>query len=414
MKDGALRTSDKQTLQPVGWDIMGDVDDLQNIEEATSQRVEAEEEAQREALRAEFQAQPLADTAQRERRLEVIAVAEIATNFNLRQKLDGIEELARSIHQRGLHTPLEVREHPDEDKRWLLVSGHRRLAALRLLEDMTGEPVHARCEVVSDIDEAEHYVLQLLENDHQPLQPKDWARGIRMCLNVHPEWDAAKLASSLGKDKAFVQKYLRLLELPDEILRRLEDGDLSFSAADLLRKATASGKLDAAQAHEIAEDLTSGERSLADVREEIAPPKPAAPAGEIGPDFDAPDSDHLDDWGTDAEGQVPDWQRKLEAEADKLLAADRAAEAQAQALSDDQGNETADGAEPQAEPEHADAYRYLLGRLLREWAPDEHLEFLGIERDAAAAYAAGLSAQVTLRQLGALGRLLSERDEEMR
>ena len=53
-----------------------------------------------------------------------------AKNF---YSMDGVEELAANIELVGLLDPLRVRENQDEPGRWLIVSGHRRRAALQAL-----------------------------------------------------------------------------------------------------------------------------------------------------------------------------------------------------------------------------------------------------------------------------------------
>lgn len=49
-------------------------------------------------------------------------------------QLSGVEDLAANIATVGLQQPIRVRPHPEQPSRYLVVSGHRRLAALELLE----------------------------------------------------------------------------------------------------------------------------------------------------------------------------------------------------------------------------------------------------------------------------------------
>lgn len=381
---------------------MGQVDDFQLGEEAVAQMQEEQEEREREALHASLREEPLAATAELTRRVELIPIDDISTGFNIRRKLTNIEELARGIRQRGQQVALEVREAGDDEQGpYVLIAGARRLAALRLIQDATGEPVLARCEVVEGVDEADHFALQFIENDREELPPEDVARGVRLLINKHPDWDAQTLAASFGKSVEWARGHLRRLELPAEIVARIESGDLSFTAADLLRKATKSGKLSDAEAVQRADAIADGELTTGDLRAEVAPAKPKS----AGVDFDAPDNSHLDDWG---DGDAPrtdhaaNW-TPPEPEYDSR-GVDPALESAADALLSASPGRSDDKAlpwdnEPLAEPAAGgrtpawtllDAY--LLGRVLQELASDELLDGMDVTREGVFKFADQLGA----------------------
>ena len=50
-------------------------------------------------------------------------------------ELSDLDELAANIELVGLQQPLRVRNHPKDPDRWMIVSGHRRRAAIRQLVD---------------------------------------------------------------------------------------------------------------------------------------------------------------------------------------------------------------------------------------------------------------------------------------
>jgi ParB/RepB/Spo0J family partition protein len=394
---------------------MGQVDDFQAGEEAVAQMREEQAERDREQLTAELNETPLADTAQRARRTELIDISQISTGFNLRRKVEGIEDLARSIAQRGLHTALEVRDaSSDEEGDYVLISGHRRLAALELIAEVTGQPVQARAEIVDDVDEADHFALQLIENDHEPLAPEDWARGIRMLLNKHEDWDAKTLAKSIGKPVSFAQRHLRLLELPAAIRTKLEAGDLSFTAADLLRKATKDGTLSEQEAEQRAEALADGELSTADLKDEVRPAK-ASDADDDGPD--------LDDWGSDQPAPRTPANMELGRYEPPVGPADRGADAALDAEADallagggssgvlpwenePLGDVLTDGRAPTWTLLDA----YLLGRVLRDLASDSLLDELGLSREEVFSYADSLTAGDRASQLRKIGQALLRED----
>ena len=53
-------------------------------------------------------------------------------------QMGGIENLAANIELVGLQQPVRLRENPDAEGRYILVSGHRRVAACKLLRDAEG------------------------------------------------------------------------------------------------------------------------------------------------------------------------------------------------------------------------------------------------------------------------------------
>ena len=72
------------------------------------------------------------DTSGREQ-IEYISLDKIDGDPKNFYKLSGLEELAASIELLGLQQPLRVRENPEAEGRFIIVSGHRRRAALQKL-----------------------------------------------------------------------------------------------------------------------------------------------------------------------------------------------------------------------------------------------------------------------------------------
>ncbi len=71
-------------------------------------------------------------------------------------------------------------------------------------------------------------------------------------------------------------KALRLLELPDAIVERVERGDLSFTAADFVRRAVARGDVTPERAEELVEDHANGALSGIELKYGVGyvPPPP--------------------------------------------------------------------------------------------------------------------------------------------
>jgi len=137
------------------------------------------------------------------------------TNF----EPEALAALAASIEASGVVQPLLVRPLPDGS--YELVAGERRW---RAAQQAGLEKVPA---VVRDQAEAERLQAALIENMvREDLNPVEEAKA---CAALVEELGLTKeeLARRVGRSRPAVSNLIRLLELPDEALKLLEDGDLS-------------------------------------------------------------------------------------------------------------------------------------------------------------------------------------------
>ena len=86
--------------------------------------------------------------------------------------------------------------------------------------------------------------MQFAENFHQSKpEPVMFARAARQIMAEDPSLTAAEVSRIVGAPPSWTRKALRLLELPEAIVARVERGDLSFTAADFVRRGIAKGKV---------------------------------------------------------------------------------------------------------------------------------------------------------------------------
>lgn len=86
------------------------------------------------------------DTSGGAQQIEYIDIGLLDGDPRNRRDLRGLEELAANIELLGLRQPLRVRENPDAPGRFIIVSGHRRRAALqRLVDDGGAEFARVPC-----------------------------------------------------------------------------------------------------------------------------------------------------------------------------------------------------------------------------------------------------------------------------
>ena len=106
-----------------------------------------------------------AQAARADRLLEGASVVELDTNLVdtsfVSDRMSGSDEayteLLEAIRERGQDTPILVRPHPEDENRYMVVFGHRRLRVAKEL----GKPVKA---VIKKLDDAVHVIAQGQEN----------------------------------------------------------------------------------------------------------------------------------------------------------------------------------------------------------------------------------------------------------
>ncbi len=151
-----------------------------------------------------------------------IEISKIAPNpFQPRREFgqEDIEELANSIHEKGLLQPILLRKHGEG---FQIVAGERRFRAFQHL-GKTKIPALVR-DQLSDRDMME---MALIENlQRVQLNPIEEALAFEQLINAcgitHEE-----LSQKLGKSRSAVTNTLRLLKLDDEIKEWIRTGKLS-------------------------------------------------------------------------------------------------------------------------------------------------------------------------------------------
>ena len=139
-----------------------------------------------------------------------------------------LEELASSIKHIGLVQPITVREDGKGEGKYIILSGERRYRAARLIELET-IPAYIRT-----VDDDQVVEMALIEN----IQRED-LNAIEIALTFSKLIDAdgltqEELATRVGKKRATVANYLRLLKLPAQIQLGLKNRKLSMGHARAL------------------------------------------------------------------------------------------------------------------------------------------------------------------------------------
>jgi ParB family chromosome partitioning protein len=134
-----------------------------------------------------------------------------------RQHLGDVTGLADSIRAHGLLSPLVVE--PLAPGRYRILAGERRYAACRQLKWDT-----LPC-LVRTVAEHSRLTLQLIENlQRQDLHPVEEARAVRRLMD-ECNLTQREVAERLGKSLAAVNQTLRILDLDETVLARVQTSE---------------------------------------------------------------------------------------------------------------------------------------------------------------------------------------------
>ncbi len=137
-----------------------------------------------------------------------------------------LDELSRSIKDSGIIQPILVR--PVSDGRYEIVAGERRWRAAQRA-GLLKVPV-----IVRDVPDEKRLELALIENvQRENLNPIEEARAYRR-LSDQFQMTQERIAEAVGKDRATVANYQRLLSLPAEVQAEVGTGALTMGHARAL------------------------------------------------------------------------------------------------------------------------------------------------------------------------------------
>lgn len=137
-----------------------------------------------------------------------------------------LQELIDSIKTSGVIQPIIVRKVSDNS--YQLIAGERRWRAAKTA-GLTTIPV-----IIKDVAPQESLELALIENiQREDLNPIETAEAFQRLIKdfnlTHDE-----LSKKVGKDRATVTNYLRILKLPSDVKLWVADGSLSMGHAKAL------------------------------------------------------------------------------------------------------------------------------------------------------------------------------------
>jgi len=180
---------------------------------------------------------------------------------------EALDELAQSIRSHGVIQPIVVRRVDDRNE---IVAGERRWRAAQRA-GLLKVPV-----VYRDVPDERLLEVALIENiQREDLNPIEEAQAYRRLVD-ELQMSQESIATAVGKDRATVSNYMRLLKLPVEVRNDLASGALSMGHA----RALVTMPDEAAQrrvAREVVSRGLSVRETEAMAKRELHPPIPPPP-----------------------------------------------------------------------------------------------------------------------------------------
>ncbi|MCP5075652.1 MAG: ParB/RepB/Spo0J family partition protein [Rhodobacteraceae bacterium] len=139
-----------------------------------------------------------------------------------------LDELAKSIKEKGLLQPIMVRPLHGESSSYEIVAGERRWRA----SQRAG--IHDVPVLIRELTDSEALEFALIENvQRSDLNALEEALGYRQLMDQF-SYTQEKMAESLGKSRSHIANTLRLLKLPEGVQEHLRQGKLSAGHARAL------------------------------------------------------------------------------------------------------------------------------------------------------------------------------------
>jgi ParB family chromosome partitioning protein len=163
--------------------------------------------------------------------INTLSISDLVSNkFQPRKFFDdeNLQELTNSIKELGVIQPIIVRKSKNNNIKYEIIAGERRwLAAQKAgLHDV---PV-----VITDANDLKSLEFAIVENvQRQDLNAIEEAKGYQRLIDNF-SYDQEKVAKFIGKSRSHITNYLRLLTLPEEVLKLIEIKKLTPGHAKIL------------------------------------------------------------------------------------------------------------------------------------------------------------------------------------
>ena len=139
-----------------------------------------------------------------------------------------LEDLTNSIKERGMIQPIIVRNSNNDRSKFEIIAGERRwLAAQRA--GLHNVPI-----VITEADDLKSLEFAIVENvQRHDLNPLEEAQGYKRLIDEF-SYDQEKVSKFIGKSRSYITNSLRILTLPDDVIKLIKDQKLTTGHAKIL------------------------------------------------------------------------------------------------------------------------------------------------------------------------------------
>ena len=160
-----------------------------------------------------------------------LSISELVPNKYQPRKIfdkNNLDELTNSIKERGMIQPIIVRKSNDDISKFEIIAGERRwLAAQRA--GLHNVPV-----VITEADDLKSLEFAIVENvQRHDLNPLEEAQGYKRLIDEF-SYDQEKVSKFIGKSRSHITNSLRLLTLPQDVIKLIETQKITAGHAKIL------------------------------------------------------------------------------------------------------------------------------------------------------------------------------------
>ena len=160
-----------------------------------------------------------------------VSISDLVSNkFQPRKTFDeeSLQDLTNSIKERGIIQPIIVRKSSDDNSKYEIIAGERRWLAAQKAG------LHEVPVVITDVDDLKSLEFAIVENvQRNDLNAIEEARGYQRLIEEF-SYDQEKVAQFIGKSRSHIANFLRLLNLPEAVLKLVETKKLTPGHAKIL------------------------------------------------------------------------------------------------------------------------------------------------------------------------------------
>ena len=160
-----------------------------------------------------------------------ISISSIIPNkYQPRKKFEkeNLEELTKSIKERGIIQPLVVRISENQKDKYELIAGERRLQASQTAG------LHEVPVIIIEADNLKSLELAIIENvQRKDLNVIEEAQGYKRLIEEFG-YDQEKVSKFIGKSRSHITNSLRILSLPRTVIELIENEKLTLGHAKVL------------------------------------------------------------------------------------------------------------------------------------------------------------------------------------